>query len=70
MLNPNPNQISGAKLIKMNTYEAVIRVAGTDTFLWTHIEASNDQDAFWLLKDLYGSSNVITVPHLFQCKSI
>jgi len=56
--------------MKMNTYEAVIRVAGTDTFLWTHIEAANDQDAFWLLKDLYGSSNVITVPHLFERKSI
>lgn len=64
MLNLNPNQISETKLMKMNTYEAVIRVAGTDMFLWTHVDAATDQDAFWLLKDLYGLGNVITVPHL------
>ena len=48
--------------MRLNTYKAVIRLAGTDFFVWTCVDAATDQDAFWLLKDLYGSSNVITVP--------
>lgn len=46
----------------MNTYEAYVRIVSNGMVVKTWVQASNLQDAYFLLQGQYGQDNIVHLP--------